>query len=250
MRPNSQLPSRRGRGLPLNASGLDTHRDLIITSILLFWTAECEVLLARGQFVTELLVVERGWAKLSGTGDGAVVNQWGAVSHLCARIGSPCLRHCVHGASIGGGDSQSWRGARWLGCGGLHLRGGESKRPAVESPWSQLTGKCQHFGTHRDSTPSRFGQPRRCSCAPFVAVMLTEIDLAGVCSCQEINFIFIAAPRPRTQELVGGTAVGDAAVVAASELVLLQVRPCHDQHRLSDRDSPTFLLILSSVLLS
>jgi hypothetical protein len=26
-----------------------------------------------------------------------------AVSHSCACIGSPCLRHCVHGASIGGG---------------------------------------------------------------------------------------------------------------------------------------------------
>jgi hypothetical protein len=27
----------------------------------------------------------------------------GAVSASCAYIGSPCLRHCVHGASIGGG---------------------------------------------------------------------------------------------------------------------------------------------------
>jgi hypothetical protein len=26
-----------------------------------------------------------------------------AVRHLCARIGSPCLRQCVHGAPIGGG---------------------------------------------------------------------------------------------------------------------------------------------------
>eukprot|EP01047_Picozoa_sp_COSAG01_P122629 COSAG01_NODE_51496_length_354_cov_1.007843_1_plen_70_part_10 len=25
------------------------------------------------------------------------------VSHLCTCIGSPCLRHCVHGASIGRG---------------------------------------------------------------------------------------------------------------------------------------------------
>jgi hypothetical protein len=25
-----------------------------------------------------------------------------AVSHFCACIGSPCLRHCGHGASIGG----------------------------------------------------------------------------------------------------------------------------------------------------
>jgi hypothetical protein len=27
-----------------------------------------------------------------------------AVSRSCACIGSPCLRHCVHGASVGGGD--------------------------------------------------------------------------------------------------------------------------------------------------
>eukprot|EP01047_Picozoa_sp_COSAG01_P032970 COSAG01_NODE_2405_length_7756_cov_2.156589_2_plen_87_part_00 len=33
-----------------------------------------------------------------------------AVSHLCACIGSPCLRHCVHGASIGDDDSQSHSG--------------------------------------------------------------------------------------------------------------------------------------------
>jgi hypothetical protein len=27
------------------------------------------------------------------------------VSHSCACIGSPCLRHCVHGAPIGGGQA-------------------------------------------------------------------------------------------------------------------------------------------------
>eukprot|EP01047_Picozoa_sp_COSAG01_P020067 COSAG01_NODE_1134_length_11558_cov_8.381360_11_plen_100_part_00 len=27
-----------------------------------------------------------------------------SVSHFCACIGSPCLRQCVHGASIGGDD--------------------------------------------------------------------------------------------------------------------------------------------------
>jgi hypothetical protein len=31
------------------------------------------------------------------------------VSHSCACIGSPCLRHCVHGASIGGGGSSRRR---------------------------------------------------------------------------------------------------------------------------------------------
>jgi hypothetical protein len=47
-----------------------------------------------------------------------------AVSHSCAWIGSPCLRHCVHGVSIGGGDGgverqastrlvDRWRPSRW-----------------------------------------------------------------------------------------------------------------------------------------
>jgi hypothetical protein len=34
-----------------------------------------------------------------------------AVSHSCTCIGSPCLRHCVHGASIGGGDGAETVGA-------------------------------------------------------------------------------------------------------------------------------------------
>jgi hypothetical protein len=46
-------------------------------------------------------------------GDGAGAGAGGpgadgapaAVSRLCACIGSPCLRHCVHGASIGGGGA-------------------------------------------------------------------------------------------------------------------------------------------------
>jgi hypothetical protein len=37
-----------------------------------------------------------------------------AVSHSCACIGSPCLRHCVHGASIGG---QRRRGGERPGVG-------------------------------------------------------------------------------------------------------------------------------------
>eukprot|EP01047_Picozoa_sp_COSAG01_P051454 COSAG01_NODE_5312_length_4341_cov_18.144036_1_plen_164_part_10 len=41
-----------------------------------------------------------------------------AVSHSCACIGSPCLRHCVHGASIGGGGGGIARGEREAGGGG------------------------------------------------------------------------------------------------------------------------------------
>eukprot|EP01048_Picozoa_sp_COSAG05_P024832 COSAG05_NODE_6027_length_1039_cov_1.015957_2_plen_58_part_00 len=53
----------------------------------MYWTAECEVLLARGQFVTELLVVERGWAKLGGT-DGAAGtgDGWGAGACICEAV--------------------------------------------------------------------------------------------------------------------------------------------------------------------
>jgi hypothetical protein len=47
-----------------------------------------------------------------------------AVSHSCACIGSPCLRHCVHGASIGGGVGSAGppRAApRWASaCCGVH----------------------------------------------------------------------------------------------------------------------------------
>jgi hypothetical protein len=32
-----------------------------------------------------------------------------AVSHSCTCIGSPCLRHCVHGASIGACEPPRWR---------------------------------------------------------------------------------------------------------------------------------------------
>jgi hypothetical protein len=34
------------------------------------------------------------------------------VSCFCACIGSPCLRHCVHGASIGGGQQSRTLGDR------------------------------------------------------------------------------------------------------------------------------------------
>jgi hypothetical protein len=38
-----------------------------------------------------------------------------AVSHLYACIGSPCLRHCVHGASIGAAGQQGGPGKRTIG---------------------------------------------------------------------------------------------------------------------------------------
>jgi hypothetical protein len=47
-------------------------------------------------------------AKMHGVVDGMhesviKIGALSAVSHSCACIGSPCLRHCVHGASIGAG---------------------------------------------------------------------------------------------------------------------------------------------------
>eukprot|EP01047_Picozoa_sp_COSAG01_P087906 COSAG01_NODE_20436_length_953_cov_1.412178_1_plen_256_part_00 len=46
-----------------------------------------------------------------------------AVSHSCACIGSPCLRHCVHGASIGArGGGARHRGAALALHGGLLAR--------------------------------------------------------------------------------------------------------------------------------
>jgi hypothetical protein len=41
------------------------------------------------------------------------------VSHSCACIGSPCLRHCVHGASIGASDVRHCAASACL----LQLRG-------------------------------------------------------------------------------------------------------------------------------
>jgi hypothetical protein len=41
------------------------------------------------------------------------------VSHSCACIGSPCLRHCVHGASIGASDVRHRAASACL----LQLRG-------------------------------------------------------------------------------------------------------------------------------
>ena len=50
------------------------------------------------------------------------------VSHLCTCIGSPCLRHCVHGASIGGEDSQSRLPSAHLGL-AWSERAGRPRRP-------------------------------------------------------------------------------------------------------------------------
>jgi hypothetical protein len=57
------------------------------------------------------------YARMRGGGGGLAA----AVSPFLAWIGSPCLRHCLHGASIGGGDggalgraaAERWRWRRW-----------------------------------------------------------------------------------------------------------------------------------------
>jgi hypothetical protein len=59
-----------------------------------------------------------------------------AVSHSCACIGSPCLRQCVHGASIGGAD--------WLGSDVLQL----VRRAGPTAPVPKL------FEAFGDVTPS------------------------------------------------------------------------------------------------
>ena len=107
------------------------------------------------------------------------------VSDLLAWIRSPCLRHCVHGASIGT-RRQDTRAVAEAGAWAfdeeiaqrfdrealLHIPSyervialsvrvladtlgaeradgavidGESKRLVVESPWSQFTSECQRF---------------------------------------------------------------------------------------------------------
>jgi hypothetical protein len=43
--------------------------------------------------------------------EAAAEQEAAAVSHSCACIGLPCLRHCVHGASIGGGGGAGFDGA-------------------------------------------------------------------------------------------------------------------------------------------
>jgi hypothetical protein len=61
---------------------------------------------AGGGQATEPQVGEDGGASSeapAGEGEGTAEEEAAAVSHSCACIGSPCLRHCVHGASIGGG---------------------------------------------------------------------------------------------------------------------------------------------------
>jgi hypothetical protein len=65
-------------------------------------------------------------SRLLERGDGGCELGWAcvpetAVSRSCACIGSPCLRHCVHGASIGD------RGA-------AHREGGETMRARTHAP--------------------------------------------------------------------------------------------------------------------
>jgi hypothetical protein len=55
-----------------------------------------------------------------------------AVSRSCAWIGSPCLRQCVHGASIGGGERQLLRALEGVGGGA--------------EPWPQLRCVCVRAG--------------------------------------------------------------------------------------------------------
>jgi hypothetical protein len=63
-----------------------------------------------------------------------VKNSIVTVSHFGACIGSPCLRQCVHGASIGGLQHLAGRAPR------------ESKRLVVESPWSLFASECRRCG--------------------------------------------------------------------------------------------------------
>jgi hypothetical protein len=57
-----------------------------------------------GVQIKELIVTPRMNVTLGNTSAAAA-----AVSHSCACIGSPCLRDCVHGASIGGAAPGSHR---------------------------------------------------------------------------------------------------------------------------------------------
>jgi hypothetical protein len=90
------------------------------------------------------------------------------VSRSCACIGSPCLRHCGHGASIGGGGGG---GAGADGAGGADAGVGAHAR----CPGAGLRGA----GAAGEGAVSR----------PFPSwnrSMLTEIYLCHACSCQEI----------------------------------------------------------------
>eukprot|EP01047_Picozoa_sp_COSAG01_P054610 COSAG01_NODE_5986_length_3918_cov_3.255564_3_plen_242_part_00 len=101
--------------------------------------------------VLERQLLEAGVPKpplRSGRPIGAAVGS-SFVSRSFACIGSPCLRHCVHGASIGGssagagGAARSGRGggARGVGSGGAgqlqRARAGAAARAGVEPPGSR-----------------------------------------------------------------------------------------------------------------
>jgi hypothetical protein len=66
-----------------------------------------------------------------------------AVSHFCACIGSPCLRRCVHGASIGGGGVA--RG------GGGPARGGGAAVAPVGRQTGPASGSAAAAGAGRES---------------------------------------------------------------------------------------------------
>jgi hypothetical protein len=55
-----------------------------------------------------------------------------AVSHSCACIGMACLRHCVHGASVGGGGGGGAIALPSLPAEGGEDGGGGSRRSADE----------------------------------------------------------------------------------------------------------------------
>jgi hypothetical protein len=71
-----------------------------------------------------------------------------AVSRSCACIGSPCLRHCGHGASIGGihrhGRGPRCVAIRWGRLHGDRLRAGETSggHLMIEVPCSPVAGGC------------------------------------------------------------------------------------------------------------
>jgi hypothetical protein len=57
-----------------------------------------------------------GDAEGESEGGGGGMGRAAAVSRSCACIGSLCLRYCMHGASIGGGDDPSAPSAERCGC--------------------------------------------------------------------------------------------------------------------------------------
>jgi hypothetical protein len=104
-------------------------------------------------------------------GDGSAAEHDGpaaaaaAVSRLCVCIGSLCLRHCVHGASIIGSSRtaattrQGWQGSRW--------RGGRARQRAIFSaaPGQPAREGRARWGRRAPAAASiaREGAGRRCA---------------------------------------------------------------------------------------